>query len=215
MSFDEFLEKKKIDRAQFSVAQPGLFREFEEEYAQMGPKSFDHSKKFLFNKLRRTYHLATQPRPARTVATDDVSREITPPVQTDLGAQAESLDSPTVELKPAFKPRFRAGQTAAAPVPAVPAEKTADSPEQQTLPDSRNDGLPAKPAYIPRFKPGTAKPAGDSPDSAVPGGQVPEAIPVEKAADMPGDPGTPPSKPAYKPRFSAKTTKPGEQPDQE
>ena len=63
MTFEEFLVKKKIDLAQFKTAEPGLFLEFESHYSQMGEKSFDHSKKFLFNKLRRAYHLKEEPKP--------------------------------------------------------------------------------------------------------------------------------------------------------
>jgi len=56
MTFEEFFKKKKIDLAQLKAAEPVLFAEFEIHYAQMGEKSFDHTKKYWFNNLRRLYH---------------------------------------------------------------------------------------------------------------------------------------------------------------
>jgi hypothetical protein len=93
LTFEEFSVKKKIDLAVFQQAEPALYSEFKSEYDQMGEKSFDHSKKFLFNKLRRTYHLKEEPKPAKT------SIEIN-----EIASQAEALYSPTIEQKPAHIP---------------------------------------------------------------------------------------------------------------
>jgi hypothetical protein len=55
MTFKEFFEKKKIDLKQFALEEKELFVQMKKEYDLMGPKSFDHSKKFHFNKLRLKY----------------------------------------------------------------------------------------------------------------------------------------------------------------
>lgn len=126
MTFEEFIAKKKIDLAQFKTAEPGLFSEFQNHYSQMGAKSFDHSKKFLFNKLRRTYHLKEEPKPATVSQPIEVNK---------IASQAEPLLSPTIEAT-VYTPRFRAGATA--------------KPAQDT--EKRDSGKTDKPAYTPRFK---------------------------------------------------------------
>lgn len=55
MSFEEFFAKKKINLQKFMEQETSLCKKLETEYAEMGPKSFDHSYKFLFNKWRRIY----------------------------------------------------------------------------------------------------------------------------------------------------------------
>ncbi|MEJ7779386.1 MAG: hypothetical protein WKF68_07325 [Daejeonella sp.] len=126
MTFEEFLIKKKIDPVQLKMAEPALFSEFNNHYGQMGEKSFDHSKKFWFNKLRRAYHLKEEPKPDKEIV------EIN-----QLASQAEPLISPTLEAT-GYKPRFRSSASSL-PAPPQSDEKTA-----------RADI--AKPAYKPRFK---------------------------------------------------------------
>ena len=65
MTFEEFFIKKKIDLVQLKSAEPGLFSEFKSHFELMGEKSFDQVKKFWFNKLRRSYHLKEEPKPAK------------------------------------------------------------------------------------------------------------------------------------------------------
>jgi hypothetical protein len=170
MDFLEFLVKKKIDRVLFNNAQPELYQEFEREYAQMGPKSFDHSKKFLFNKLRRAYHLKAEPKPAKP-----------PPPPPELASQAESLESPTIEQKLPYVPRFKS--------PAAPA---AENPANEA---------PAKPAFKPRFKPSMVKQAGK------PAADEPVAEEKLVAEEKPKTEEEVP-KSAYKPKFSMKNIKP-------
>lgn len=57
MSLEEFLQKKKIDILAFKSNSLELFQEFESHFEQMGAKSFDHTKKYLFNKLRKQFPL--------------------------------------------------------------------------------------------------------------------------------------------------------------
>ncbi len=127
MTFEEFLIKKKIDPVQLKTSEPALFTEFNNHYGQMGEKSFDHSKKFWFNKLRRSYHLKEEPKPAKDIV------QINP-----LASQAEPLISPTLEAT-GYKPRFKSS------VPSLPASSS--SPDEKTAATDI-----AKPAYKPRFK---------------------------------------------------------------
>lgn len=95
MSFEEFLIKKKIDPVQLQSAEPSLFSEFRSHYSQMGEKSFDHSKKFWFNKLRRSYHLKEDPKVLKVP--DEPNR---------LATQAEPLISPSIQAT-SYTPRFK------------------------------------------------------------------------------------------------------------
>ncbi len=56
MSFEEFFNKKKINLELFEKEEPELLLTLKKEFEEMGPKSFDHSKKFLFNKWRLKFN---------------------------------------------------------------------------------------------------------------------------------------------------------------
>lgn len=58
MTFEEFFAKKKVDLNKFKEAEPLLFEKLKSDYEQMGPKSFDHAKKFVFNIWRRLYKIS-------------------------------------------------------------------------------------------------------------------------------------------------------------
>lgn len=201
MTFEEFLNKKKIDLVQFKIAEPGLFMEFQNHYSQMGEKSFDHSKKFLFNKIRRAYHLKEEPKPMVKEAIE----------VNELASQAEPLLSPTVEAT-VYTPRFRAGGTV------TPKADTHSSDAPKT----------GKPAYTPRFKAQAAKSIGE--DSSAENAPLTEetAKTAFKPRFKPGIITTLDSKqettneiaagkpkPAYIPRFKAPKTSADEQPDQD
>jgi len=95
LTFEEFSAKKKIDLTLFQQAEPSFYSEFKGEYDQMGEKSFDHSKKFLFNKLRRAYHIKEEPK---------IPKEIIE--KTESTSQVEPLAPVDIEQKPAYKPGF-------------------------------------------------------------------------------------------------------------
>ncbi|MES3017043.1 MAG: hypothetical protein V4721_04660 [Bacteroidota bacterium] len=190
MTFEEFLIKKKIDLAQFQTAEPGLFTEFQSHYSQMGPKSFDHTKKFLFNKLRRAYHLKEEPKPVPVKEVVEIN---------EIAAQAEPLLSPTVEAT-VYTPRFRAGGT-------VKEEPGGESGKRKA---ESGTGDAAKPAYVPRFKAaGTTKASPQTPSSPETSDLRPQTSDNSpQTSDQP--------KPAYVPRFKAPvTTKPAEEPKEE
>lgn len=131
MTFEKFLLKKKIDPVQLQSAEPSLFSEFRSHYSQMGEKSFDHSKKFWFNKLRRLYHLKEEPKVIKV-----------PDEPNKLAAQAEPLISPSIQAT-GYTPRFKSK--------IVPAAET--GPAETTEKD-----IPEKPVYKPRFKPSMINP---------------------------------------------------------
>jgi hypothetical protein len=59
LNFEEFLNIKKIDYAQFLKAEPIVFSQWKREYEQMHIESFVMQKKFLINSIRRKYILQT------------------------------------------------------------------------------------------------------------------------------------------------------------
>ena len=198
MTFEEFLIKKKIDGVQLKTAEPALFSEFNNHYDQMGEKSFDHSKKFWFNKLRRSYHLKEEPKPAKEIV------EIN-----QLASQAEPLISPTLEAT-GYRPRFKSGVSdpaannhpaenpEASPVkPAYkPRFKAQVPPQEKSLAeeienDIKSDEQP-KPAYKPRFRAQIIKDTEDGTSEEIHEVTLPKEIP----------------KPAYKPRFKPSMVKP-------
>ncbi len=85
MTFDEFFLKKRIDLKQFALADPLLYEEFRKHFEVMGEKSFDHTKKFWFNKLRRLYVPELVVKVAKVAEEDKIA------------SQAEVLSSPVIE----------------------------------------------------------------------------------------------------------------------
>jgi hypothetical protein len=137
MDFEEFLKKKRIDLAALQNGEPALFSEFKTHYAQMGEKSFDHTKKYWFNTLRRKYHLAPELKPEKVKIDNPLAEQTI----------TESLVEGTTQApKLGFTPKFRAINPPK-PAAAQPEEKPA---EKIDTPPSANDDTP-KPAYKPRF----------------------------------------------------------------
>lgn len=192
---------------QLADAEPVLFAEFKDEYAQMGEKSFDHTKKFWFNKLRKWYHLKEQPKPAKTVIE-----------KTEIASQAEPLSSPTIEQKPAYAPKFKP-RVISQPQPAKSIEKeiqdTLTSEENPTYEEEFNlnnldsaelnilvkpdEEQTPKPAFKPRFKAAVTKPA-----------ELANAEETKSSPEEAKQPDTETPKPAFKPRFKTALTKAAE-----
>ena len=97
MTFEEFFKKKRIDLVAFKAAKPGLFAEFEKHFAQMGEKSFDHTKKYWFNKLRLQYHLAPEQKPEKIHLENQLAE------QTIIETLTENIPVPTAGFKPRFQ----------------------------------------------------------------------------------------------------------------
>ncbi len=177
MTFEEFFIKKKIDLKALKAADEPLFEEFKAHYSAMGEKSFDHSKKFWFNKLRKSFHLAEE----ETVIAKPVEKQVTP------DASSETSSIPTA--KPAgFKPRFKA--------PSAAVKDEAQATSKQEIADSAEstpDSIPT--GFKPRFKAGVTKapdPAASTPAS--------EETTDEATTAAPKPTG-------FKPRFKAGVTK--------
>ena len=145
MTFEEFFKKKRIDLDVLQKAEANLFSEFKTHYNQMGEKSFDHTKKYWFNKLRHQFPLAPEiksekihiPNPlAEQTITESLSETVSAPAGPKLG----------------FVPKFKAGST---PKPAAAAdEKKAEEsniPVENPPLEKPIESTGEKPAYKPRF----------------------------------------------------------------
>ena len=213
MNFEEFFKKKRIDLDALQKAEPGLFSEFKTHYAEMGEKSFDHTKKYWFNKIRREFPLAVE------VKTEK------PKIANPLAEQTitESLDEQIAAPKTGFVPRFRATNVAKPAVEPSAENKAEETPAAPPTP---------KPGFTPRFKAANmAKPATEDPTPAkteepapTPPAPKPGFTPrfkaanmakpatqqEEKSPDVPAGSATPSlpenteAKPGYKPRFNPK-----------
>ena len=97
MTFEEFFKKKKISLVALEQGEPGLFSEFRIHFEKMGEKSFDHTKKYWFNKLRRRFPVPLE------VKTEKAH------IQNPLAEQTitESLTEPGTPSKVGFTPKFR------------------------------------------------------------------------------------------------------------
>ncbi|HWZ14015.1 MAG TPA: hypothetical protein VNW95_02170 [Mucilaginibacter sp.] len=132
MSFEEFFKKKRVDLPALQQSEPALFSEFKTHFEQMGEKSFDHTKKYWFNKIRRQYPLAPE------VKTEKVHIENPVAEQTVIESLAEPASPPTAKL--GFVPKFKAANMA------KPAASTEEKKEDEATPP------PAKLGFVPKFK---------------------------------------------------------------
>ncbi|MHB8206350.1 hypothetical protein [Mucilaginibacter sp.] len=136
MEFEEFFKKKRIDMVALKQVQSALFSEFETHFIQMGEKSFDHTKKYWFNKLRREFPLAVEPKTEKVKIDNPLAEQTI----------TESLIEETASApKLGFTPKFRAAST-----PNPVAETSAE--EKQP-----SEGKPAadpapKLGFTPKFK---------------------------------------------------------------
>ncbi len=150
MTFEEFFKKKRIDLAALEKAEPVLFGEFKTHFEQMGEKSFDHTKKYWFNKLRRQYQLALEIKTEKPHIANPLAEQT---ITESLGEKVPIASTP----KMGFIPKLRAGSTSDTTVPKkeeVPAAPVANNKEETT------DNEPAAPklGFIPKFKAGITKP---------------------------------------------------------
>jgi hypothetical protein len=146
MTFEEFFKKKRIDLVAFEPGEPTLFSEFKMHYDQMGEKSFDHTKKYWFNKLRRQFPLAPEvktekPHIANPLAEQTITESLT------------ETPPPPPSPKLGFVPKFKMGNM---PKPAVSTDDKKEEPAntpapENTSPESPDEKNEAKPAYKPRF----------------------------------------------------------------
>jgi len=182
MTFEDFFIKKNIDLPALKQADTVLYDEFQKHYALMGEKSFDHTKKFWFNKLRKVYRL---PEAASKQAQVQNAEAAAIPA-----TEAPTVSAPTAKAKPAgFTPRFKAKETIK--------EEISEAKEALETHTSLEENVPSpiKPTgFKPRFKAGTTT-------TTTPGAETPEVetTPTEPIQQAPKPTG-------FKPRFKAGTT---------
>lgn len=221
LSFEEFFHKKKIDLTALQASEPALYAEFSKHYAAMGEKSFDHTKKFWFNKLRKTYLISAgepAPIPEKMLATSDV------PVQPV--SEVEPVALPNTIAKPAgFKPRFKAAATKTVspdqtkPAETISAENTAEPTSAATKPTTEESAAPiSKPAgFKPRFKAGATKTVSTEqakPEETISAENTAEPTSATEEKPATEESAAPISKPTgFKPRFKAGVTKPSKPKD--
>lgn len=135
MTFEEFFRKKRIDLAALEKAEPALFSEFKAHYEQMGEKSFDHTKKYWFNNIRRKFQLSPEVKTEKPRIENPLAEQTITESLTENAAPAPKLG---------FVPKFKAANL---PKPARPEDKKEDAASN---PPQDEDATP-KPAYKPRF----------------------------------------------------------------
>jgi hypothetical protein len=210
MTFEEFFKKKRIDLDALEKGNPALFFEFKTHFDQMGEKSFDHTKKYWFNNLRKIYHLAAEVKTEKPKIENQLAEQT---VTDSLNEAAE----PTPAPKLGFVPKFRANV-------AKPAEDTPVEEKKEDLPTA------PKPGFTPRFKAANMVKPAETPAAETeekkedtPTAPKPGFTPRFKAANMPKPAETPPTeekkeetpaeekpKIGFTPRFKAGVTKPAE-----
>jgi hypothetical protein len=216
MLFEEFFKKKKINLAALHQDDEGLFSEFKDHYEQMGEKSFDHTKKYWFNKLRRRYPLPVEPKVDKFKAENQIAEQTVTDTLTEPSTRDQAPDLDKSDLseenipaapapKLGFKPKFKS----ASPVPPASAEEAPvkNTAENEKTPPAETPTNPApKIGFKPRFKVGVtnnSKPTEDSPATAKP---EPETLPDAADNTAPAEPTATPPKIGFKPRFKAGLT---------
>ena len=187
LTFEEFFTKKKIDLAALKKADAFLFVEFEEHYALMGEKSFDHSKKFWFNRLRHVHPLQEVP---------DVSSLKEKAKEDTLEQNQASNDTVKIAKPTGFKPRFKATETALSSAEDNTPKVEGKAEELKT---EITESAIKPTGFKPRFKPGVTKTTSTEENSPN----------IEaKNNNNNAETSEPVSKPAgFKPRFKAGVTK--------
>ncbi|MDF2431778.1 MAG: hypothetical protein JWP44_1409, partial [Mucilaginibacter sp.] len=147
MNFEEFFKKKRIDLAALEKAEPALFSEFKTHYGQMGEKSFDHTKKYWFNKIRRQYQLAPEVKTEKAQIANPLAE------QTITESLTETTAPPQQPAKVGFVPKFKAGSMSK---PAANTDNKKDEPAKtpsaENIPAANPENVAPTPAYVPRFK---------------------------------------------------------------
>ncbi|MEO6521982.1 MAG: hypothetical protein ABIN91_09910, partial [Mucilaginibacter sp.] len=183
MTFEEFFKKKKIHLPQLQAAEPALFAEFEQHYNQMGEKSFDHTKKYWFNQLRRKYHTPPEEKIEKVVIENQLAE------QTIIDSLTEQSTEPAPKL--GFKPKFSTGRKPVEPVESTPVE-----PENKPVPEATPETPAPKLGFKPKFK--TAAPSPTPAESA--------PAPTEEKAESTSE--TPAPKLGFKPKFKTAAPSP-------
>jgi len=212
MDFEEFFKKKRIDLDALQKVEPALFSEFKNHFGLMGEKSFDHTKKYWFNKLRLQFPAPAEvktekvridnPLAEQTITESLIEETVTPPklgfvpkfkanilkpaaADIPVEAKPEEQSAATPAHKLGFTPKFKA---ASPPKPAIEQAEPAKTEETPTTAPAPKLG------FTPKFK------AASPPKPAV---EADKPAATEAPNDTP-EAESPEAKPAYKPRFNMK-----------
>lgn len=188
MTFEEFFKKKKIDLAALESADPTLFSQFRSHFEHMGEKSFDHTKKYWFNKLRRQYPLPVEIKTEKVHIENPLAEQTITESLLEEGLKAAAP-------KPGFTPKLRA----AAGHPKSAEEKVGPTGDNATPEETERlsaANLPKPGGFTPRFK--AAAPPKKSDDVIEETSS--ESSESVKSPDSSLDQQTSPPQP-YKPRF--------------
>jgi hypothetical protein len=240
MLFEEFFKKKKISLDTLQQGDPGLFSEFKLHYEQMGEKSFDHTKKVWFNKLRHQYPLPPEVKAEKLRAENQIAEQTVADTLTEPSPRDQA---PKLGFTPKFKtqgtpPDNEAAKAEAAPKNEVPKEATAKpaaykpkfqaknipakltdnaevgKPEQQTdaSPSAPVNEQPEAPAKI-GFKAGvtSSKPVEAKKEQPEDSEETESPAGTAESKDTEA---TPPAKVGFQPRFKAGTTTTIKSPDE-
>lgn len=139
MTFEEFFKKKKISLQLLQGAEPALFSEFKLHYEQMGEKSFDHTKKYWFNQLRRKFPAPPEVKAEKVVIENPIAEQTI----------ADTLTEPAApNLNVGFKPRFKAAMVN------KPVSEEAHVPESPVIENKSAEDTATSPAlgFKPKFR---------------------------------------------------------------
>lgn len=139
MTFEEFFKKKKISLQLLQEAEPALFLEFEAHYRQMGEKSFDHTKKYWFNPLRRKFPAPPEVKPEKVIIENPIAEQTIADTLTEPATPAPNVG---------FKPRFNSGiaKKPSLEQPVLP-EAAASPEEKPAANEAPNPSLGFKPKF--------------------------------------------------------------------
>jgi hypothetical protein len=204
MTFEEFFKKKKINLTTLQQAEGTLFAEFKDHFELMGEKSFDHTKKYWFNKLRHQFPAPPEVKAEKIIIENPLAEQ---PV-------TETLTEPIADKpKTGFTPRFKAGATASKPAeqPTIQASPEAEQPKAEP---ASTENTTAKPGFKPRFKAGITSAQKDDkkeppaePEKAEQA-EVPAIDVANTQAEQPKAKNEKTAKVGFTPRFKAGITKP-------
>lgn len=138
MTFEAFFLKKKIDLVALKATKSDLYAEFRNHYAQMGEKSFDHTKKYWFNQLRLSCPLSEEEE-IRLKAELFPAKEIEKAV-----AEKPVETASTTTVTSGFKPRFKANSVT----------QKAITETEDINPTTSTETIKPSSGFKPRFKAG-------------------------------------------------------------
>lgn len=191
MTFEDFFIKKRIDLLQLQEAEPLLYKEFKRHFELMGEKSFDHTKKFWFNRLRKSFHLKEEV---------SISKPLPGPSSTEEHKTIAPEETHQASKPTGFKPRFKAAKSQESDGDKASEKEEKSSDERTVVPESTSQ----KPVgFKPRFKAGKSSSAEtESSSKGIEQNDAPSE--PKNSTDEPASVNKPSG---FKPRFKAGATK--------